>query len=49
VPTKQCDSTISISYISWLLAAHGEKSGVYKARWGDISKPALLCKDYLKS
>ena len=27
-------------------AAHGEKSGVCKARECDISKPALLCRDY---
>jgi hypothetical protein len=46
VPTKQCGSIISISYILWLLAARGEKSGVYKARQGGISKPALLCRDY---
>jgi hypothetical protein len=43
VPTKQCRSIISISYILWLLAARGEKSGGYKARQGGISKPALLC------
>ena len=46
VPTKQCRSIISISYISQLLAARGVKSGVYKARQGDIPKPALLCRDY---
>jgi hypothetical protein len=46
VPTKQCRSIISISYILWLLAARGEKSGVYKARQGGISKPALFCRDY---
>jgi hypothetical protein len=46
VPTKQCRSIISISYTLWLLAARGEKSGVYKARQGGISKPALLCRDY---
>ena len=46
VPAKQCRLIISIGYISWLLAAHGEKSGVCKAREGDISKPALLCRDY---
>ena len=49
VPTKQCRSIISISYISQLLAARGVKSGVYKARQGDIPKPALLCRDYPKS
>jgi len=49
VPTKQCRSIISISYISQLLAARGVKSGVYKARQGDITKPALLCRDYLKT
>jgi len=32
----------------WLLAAHGEKSGVCKAKHGGISKPALLCRDYRK-
>jgi len=37
---------ISIGYISWLLEAHGEKSGVYKAKQGGILKPALLCRDY---
>jgi hypothetical protein len=47
VPTKQCRSIISISYILWFLAARGEKSGVYKARQGGISKPELLCRDYL--
>jgi hypothetical protein len=46
VPTKQCGSTISTGYISWLLAAHSEKSGVCKARKGVIFKPALLCRDY---
>ena len=46
VPTKQCGSIISRGYISWLLVAHGEKSGVYKAKKVDIFKPALLCRDY---
>jgi len=46
VPTKQCGSIISISYISCLLAAHGEKSSVYKVKQGSILKPALLCRDY---
>jgi len=45
-PAKQCGSIISRGYTSWLLAAHGEKSGVCKAREGGISKPALLCRDY---
>jgi len=49
VPTKQCRSIISISYISQLLAARGVKSGVYKAGQGDIPKPALLCRDYQTS
>jgi len=49
VPTKQCRSIISIGYISQLLAARGVKSGVYKARQGDIPKPALLCRDYRNS
>jgi len=48
VPTKQCGSIISKGYISWLLVAHGEKSGVYKAKKVDIFKPALLCRDYQK-
>jgi hypothetical protein len=47
VPTKQCGSIISTSYISWLLAAHGEKLGGCKTKQGGISKPALLCRDYL--
>jgi hypothetical protein len=46
VPTKQCGSIISISYISCLLAAHSEKPGVYKVKQGSIPKPALLCRDY---
>jgi hypothetical protein len=46
VPIKQCGSIISISYISCLLAAHGEKPGVYKVKQGSILKPALLCRDY---
>jgi hypothetical protein len=46
VPTKQCGSTISISYILWLLLTHNEKSGVCKVQ-GGILKPALLCRDYL--
>jgi len=46
VPTKQCRSIISGSYISQLLAARGVKSGIYKAIQGGISKPALLCMDY---
>ena len=46
VPTKQFGSIISISYKSWLLVAHSEKSGVGKARQDDISKPALFCRDY---
>jgi len=49
VPTKQCRSIISTSYISQLLAARSVKSGVYKARQGGISKPALLCRDYPSS
>jgi hypothetical protein len=48
VPTKQYGATISTGYISWLLAAHSEKSGVCKAREGVIFKPALLCRDYPK-
>jgi hypothetical protein len=48
VPTKQCRSIMSTSYILWLLTARGEKSGDYKARQGGISKPALLCRDYPK-
>ena len=47
VPTKQCGSIISISYIACLLAAHSEKSGVCKVKQGSILKPALLCRDYL--
>jgi len=47
VPTKQCWSIISMSYISYLLAAHSEKTGVYKVKQGSIPKPALLCRDYL--
>ena len=35
-----------MGYISWPLAAHGEKSGVYKAKRVGIFKPALLCRDY---
>jgi hypothetical protein len=46
VPTKQCRSIISGSYILQLLAARGVKSGIYKAIQGGISKPALLCMDY---
>ena len=46
VPTKQCGSIISIGYMSWSLAVHGEKSGVYKAIKVGIFKPALLCRDY---
>jgi len=46
VPTKQCGSIISISYILYLMAAHSAKSGVYKVKQGSISKPALLCRDY---
>jgi hypothetical protein len=46
VPTKQCRSIISISYISCLLAARSEKSRVYKVKQGSIPKPALLCRDY---
>ena len=46
VPTKQCGSIISISYIACLLAAHSEKSGVCKVKQGSILKPALLCRDY---
>ena len=46
VPTKQCRSIISTSYMSQLLVARGVKSGVYKAGQGGISKPALLCRDY---
>ena len=46
VPTKQCWSIISICYISYLLAAHSEKPGVYKVKLSSISKPVLLCRDY---
>jgi hypothetical protein len=46
VPAKQCGSIISTSYISQLLSAHGEKSGVCKGKHGGISKHALLCRDY---
>ena len=46
VPTKQCGSIISASYISCLMAAHSEKSGIYKVKQGSIPRPALLCKDY---
>jgi hypothetical protein len=35
-----------MSYISYLLAAHSEKPGVYKVKQGSIPKPALLCRDY---
>ncbi|MBW2167250.1 MAG: hypothetical protein JRG74_14540 [Deltaproteobacteria bacterium] len=35
-----------MSYISYLLAAHSEKTGVYKVKQGSIPKPALLCRDY---
>jgi len=42
VPTKQGRS---ISYISCLLAAHSEKSGVYIVKQGSIPKFALLCRD----
>ena len=49
VPTKQCGSIISMSYISYLLAAHSEKPGVYKVKQGSIPKPALLCRDYQKA
>jgi len=48
VPTKQCGSIISVSYISCLMAAYREKSGVYKVKQGGILKPALLCRDYRK-
>jgi len=46
VPTKQCGSIISISYILWHLLTHNEKSGVCKVIQGGIFKPALLCMDY---
>jgi hypothetical protein len=46
VPTKQCGSIISASYILYLVAAHSAKSGVYKVKQDSISKPALLCRDY---
>jgi len=46
VPTKQCRLIISISYISWLLLTHNEKSGGWNVIQGDILKPALLCRDY---
>jgi len=46
VPTKQCGSIISVSYISCLMAAYREKSGVYKVKQGGILKPALLCRDH---
>ena len=41
VPTKQCESIISRCYISWLLVAHDEKSGVCKVIQGGI--PNLHC------
>ena len=41
-----CVCLLGSPYISWLLAAHSEKSGVCKAREGVIFKPALLCRDY---
>jgi hypothetical protein len=31
------------------MAAHSAKSGVYKVKQDSISKPALLCRDYLMS
>jgi len=37
-----------MSCISYLLAAHSEKPGVYKVKQGSIPKPALLCMDYQK-
>ena len=46
VPAKQCGAIISIGYMSWPLAVHGEESGVYKATKVGIFKPASLCRDY---
>jgi len=47
VPTKQCRSIISISYISQLLAARGVKSGVYKARQGATLKTFIYTKQFI--
>ena len=47
VPAKQYGSIISMSYISYILAAHSKKTDVYKVTQGSISKSALLCRDCL--